>query len=255
MRESLVVTLCSQLFADFNRSKIIDEAKSRTLNEGYALAYFYCNYKEEKRRDPASILRSVVKQLCLMSPGDGSGFPDPVLSIYNKRKHDGDLSNHLSVEESRNLLIALSAGFLCTTIVIDALDECDASTRGSLFDVLDDIMSSKGNAVKAFVTSRDDGDLRRKFEDRPNVFIQERDNLGDINHYIKTEIVDCISQKKLLGGNVSAELQGRIIEALQAGARGMYVAFVVNFASRGLCIDSSGIQVHMGQTPNHENLL
>lgn len=227
----LAATLCSQLFADFNRSKIIDEAKSRTL-KGYALAYFYCNYKEEKRRDPASILRSVVKQLCLMSPGDGSGFPEPVLSIYNKRKQNGDLSNHLSIEESRNLLITLSAGFLCTTIVVDALDECDASTRGSLFDVLDDIVSSsKGNPVRAFVTSRDDGDLRRKFEDRPNVFIQERDNLGDINHYIKTEIVDCVSRKKLLGGNVSAELQGRIIAALQAGARGMYVPCVEKFAS------------------------
>lgn len=158
-----------------------------------------------------------------MSPGGDSSFPEPVLAIYTQRKMDGDLLNHLSIEESKDLLVQLSTGFLCTTIVIDALDECDADSRGSLFDVLDDVVSSSsgGNPIKVFVTSRDDGDLRRQFENRPNVYIQERDNSGDINHYIKTEIETCINRKHLLGGNVSRDLQGRIVTALETGARGM----------------------------------
>lgn len=216
------LSLDSQLGTDFNRCKIIDEMKPKTKE--HSLAYFYCNYKEEQRRDPASILRSLVKQLCLLSPGKGSlaTFPEPVLAIYNKRKEEGDLSNLLSLGESKDLLIKLTAGFLKTTIVIDALDECDRNTRRNLFNLLEQVVSSaKKNPVKIFVTSRDDGDLMTKFGDSPNVYIQERDNSADIDHYIQTEIEACITEKRFLCRDVSLDLQTRIIAALQAGARGM----------------------------------
>lgn len=190
-----------------------------------SLAYFYCNYKEDQRRDPASILRSLVKQLCLMSR---SGFPEPVLSIYKKRNRDADLNNLLSVAECKELLITLSAGFLRTTIVIDALDECDPDTRGSLCDVLEQAVSSSKtsktsnrNPVKVFITSRNDGDLRRRFEGSPNVYIQERDNSDDIKLYIKTEIEACIRRKELLDGVVGLQLKERIVRALETGACGM----------------------------------
>lgn len=55
-----------KLFTDFDRSQIIDLMEP-AYNE-FSLAYFYCNYGEAGRRDPASILRSIVKQLCLQSP-------------------------------------------------------------------------------------------------------------------------------------------------------------------------------------------
>lgn len=200
-------------YTDYNRSKLIDDLKPATDS---ALAYFYCNYKEDQRRDPATILRSLIKQLCLR----GSSFPVKVVAIYNQRKKDADLCNLLSVEESKNLLIQLSATFLRTTLVIDALDECDPYTRGSLCDVLEALVSSS-KLVKVFVTSRDDGDLRKKFEDCPNVYIQERDNSDDISHYIKTEIRACIRGKALLGGVVDFELERRIVLALQSGAHGM----------------------------------
>lgn len=192
---------------------------------GCSLAYFYCNYKEAQRRDPAAILRSLVKQLCLMSL---SGFPVPVLSIYNQRMQDADLTNLLSVKECKELLIKLSTGFLRTTIVIDALDECDPVTRGGLCDVLEQIVLSSTTSpgsnyapVKIFITSRNDGDLNRRFEGSPNVYIQERDNSDDINLYIETEVAGCIRRKELLGGVVKGELEQRIIRALKAGARGM----------------------------------
>lgn len=134
----------------------------------------------------------------------------------------GDLSRLLTVEECKTLLVRLSTGFLRTTVIIDALDECDPHTRGSLFNVLEEVVSSpKHTPVKAFVTSRDDGDLRRKFKNSPNIYIQERDNEGDISQYIKAEIEGCIRREELLGGMVSEALRGRIVDALEAGAHGM----------------------------------
>lgn len=190
-----------------------------------SLAYFYCNYKEDQPRDPASILRSLVKQLYLMSQ---SGFLEPVLSIYKKRKSDADLTNLLSVAECKELLITLSTRLLRTTIVIDELDECDPDTCGSLCDVLVQTLSSlktnktsNQNPVKVFITSRNDGDLRRRFEGSPNVYIQEHDNSDDIKLYIKIEIEACIERKELLDGVVGLQLKRRIVRALETGACGM----------------------------------
>lgn len=188
----------------------------------YSLAYFYCNYKEDQRRDPASIARSLVKQLCLRTPGIGSAssFPALVLALYDKRKADADLGRTLSIGECKDLLIGLSTGFLRTTIIVDALDECDPETRGKLCDLLAQVVSSS-KRVKVFVTSRDEGDLRTKFEDNPNVYIQERDNSSDINCYIEAEIKACIKRKTLLNGEVRLDLQTQIVDALQSGAQGM----------------------------------
>lgn len=208
-----------KLVTNFIRSRIIDDAEPGTND--HALAYFYCNYKEDQRKDPATIVRSLVKQLCAVSPG---AFPAPVLDIYNNRKDNADLSNLLGLEECQSLLIRLSTGFLRTTIVIDALDECDRHTRGKLCDLLAHVVSlssSKGNTIKAFVTSRDDVDLRKKFEYIPNIYIQERDNSSDINRYIEDEVEACIVERRLLSGSASPELRKQIIDALQLGAHGM----------------------------------
>lgn len=152
------------------------------------------------------------------------------MSIYNQRKKDADLSYLLSIEESKHLLIELSSGYLRTTIVVDALDECDANSRGRLCDVLKQVVSlseqiQKQTSIKVFITSRDDGDLRKKFKDSPNVYIQERDNSEDISYYIKTQIKACINAKQLLDGKVNSNLEHRIVGTLTTGARGMYVPF------------------------------
>lgn len=149
-------------------------------------------------------------------------LPTVVLAIYEKRQKAGDLSNHLSIHESKDLLVELCTGFPHSTLIVDALDECDAKTRGHLFDVLQHVVSeSRATRVKAFVTSRDDEDLRKKFSGSPHVYIQERDNSGDINTYIAVEIEDCIVKKKLLDGVISSEFRDRIIRTLETGARGM----------------------------------
>lgn len=220
--ESVTLWYCGK-YSNLGSSKIIDDVAYDTQTKGHSLAYFYCHYGEEPRRDPAAILRSVVKQLCLQGPV--SKLPEPVLSIYLQRKTAGDLSNLLSIEESKRLLIVLCAGFAHSTLIIDALDECDAKTRGRLFDVLQSVVSeSKAARVKAFVTSRDDADLRKKFADSPNVYILERDNSDDISTYIRAEVDACIVEKKLLDGDVSIELRDRIIHVLEAGAQGMYTS-------------------------------
>lgn len=211
---------------------------------------------EVSRRDPATILRSLVKQLCLMSPREGSllSFPDPVLSIYHHRKHNANLSNLLTIEESKTLLIRLSVGFLRTIIVIDGLDECSIEARETLINVIEAVISSPSQKpIKAFISSRYDRNLEHKFTESPNIYIQGCNDSDDINNYIKTEVRDCIKAKRMLEGEVSLDLEQRIIRALTDGAHGVYVYFhsllvllnlvyILKFVS---CLGSRGLSTRL----------
>lgn len=200
---------------------MIDRAEPESNN--YGRTYFYCNYKEEYRRDPVSILRSLVKQLCEGSPA--GSFSERALAIYRHREEAGNLKSLLNIAETQELLIELSAGFKSSTIVIDALDECHKDTREQLLDVLEHILSlTELNPIKIFLTGRNDGDLRLRLERFGNIFIQEEDNSGDIDRYISSEIETCISKGRLLHGDVEDDLKGHAIDVLRKGAHGIYAS-------------------------------
>lgn len=209
------------------RSQIIQGSKH---GEKYALAYFYCNHQKpgqtnpEWWRDPGSILRTLIKQLCLINPG---GFPKPVLDIYQKRE---DTSRLLNVEESGDLLGKLSAGFFQTTIVIDALDECDKDTRWKLFSTLQEVLRkavSSPNRIKILVTSRQDRDIMDVFNSCPSIDIRSelKGVTSDISIYINSEIETSVRKGQckglLLDGKINEELRNRVVSTLDSKADGM----------------------------------
>lgn len=181
-----------------------------------ALAYFYCNYREESRRDSTSIFRAIVKQLCLADRKAQGGLPKPVLSIYRKRQSDGNLLSPLDLQESTNLIIKLSSRFSQTTIIIDALDECNRETRVDLFRMLKKIHTSTNN-MKIFLTGRCDGDILQMLHGFLSHYIEARDNTRDIMTYVKTEIERCYQERQIQ----DLQLKAEIISALVNGANGM----------------------------------
>ena len=196
---------------------VVETFKKVSRND--ALAYFYCKYGESDRRDPESILRTVVKQLAIVN--SDSCLPDSVVSLYRKHKNDGFKSGKLQVDESKDLIIRLTKEFQETFIVIDALDECDKRSRDRLLDALKSIMEETPHRVKVFVTSRDDDDIVLHLKGVPNVYIRSSDNSSDIETFIVAEIERCISKNKLLRGSVEPRLKQRIIWTLADKAQGM----------------------------------
>lgn len=203
-----------------HRSKIIDEFSLRADGKPHALAYFYCNYREEVRRDPAYVLRALVKQLCLVDSGEG--LPEPVLSVYQEREKNGHQLGALHLKESKDLIVELSKGFVQTTIVIDALDECDFEKRKDLFLMLKDIITLTQH-VRIFLTSRNDGDIQKMLYNSPSHYIDATDNTGDIKMYIRSEIDRCYSEGLLPSEENDPTLKSEIILTLEKGAKGMYV--------------------------------
>ena len=201
-----------------NRSKVIDSLQGlRRSSEG--LAYFYCNRFEEDRRKPDIILKTLVKQLSHLA--DGSPLFEPVVSCYNARMENGRLTEPLQLKEGRDLILQLTNICPQTTIVIDALDECEPKMRKELIKSIKQIVEESKNLVKVFISSRDEYDIVTKFS--AFVRIEAKDNSGDIRQYVNEKVAELIEDEDLLMGSVSSELMDLICSTLGDRADGMYV--------------------------------
>ncbi|KAI5838325.1 hypothetical protein DFP73DRAFT_461427, partial [Morchella snyderi] len=159
------------------------------------LAYFYCNYKEDNRRKPDTVLRTLIKQFCLKSPGDSN---------------------------------LLSKMYLQVVIIVDALDECYQDTRNVLFYGLKSLVEA-GSNIKVFLASRYEQDIALMFAGYKCHYIQPSDNTNDINSYIdfqldlRCDARRCGAEKLLLEGKVKEALKEEIRQTLKAKANGMFM--------------------------------
>lgn len=182
-----------------------------TANEE-GFAFFYCKRDEESRRNPLSVLQSCVRQLS--TPTARSNEMRAVLRrlCYKSRLEGGNLSFALCKQqllESVNL-------YPKTTIVLDALDECDPDTRCELVETIDYLLSEARRPLKVLISSRPDGDIRDCFAARPTVAIDATDNHGDIQKYIGEAIV-----KHRRWNRISKPLRDEIIRTLSDRSGGM----------------------------------
>lgn len=183
--------------------------------------YFYCTRSpaERERANPVTILGSLVRQLAC-SASDGT-ILEPVKELYKSREQDGFAAGPLTLDESIALIIELSQGRPLTTIIVDALDGCDLSSRGDLLDALSKILQDSRSLVKMLVSSRADADIVCHFSDCPNLRIEASQKQEDIEYYVQSEVENLIKRKKLLRGNVSENLQRTIQSVLSEQAKGM----------------------------------
>ena len=203
-----------------DRSMLIQEllddyAKGHNPNP----VYFYCarSSAEPKRADPESILLNIVKQMSCLEPG--GPILGPVRERYEQRKASGSLS----LEECTETIINLTKDHPLTTIVLDALDECDEANRSDLLEALTAILQRSVNLIKIFVSSRNDHDIVCQLTDYPNLEIQANMNNEDIVKFVHSEVQHAMRVKKATFGTISTTLKQRVIEVLCGGAQGMSV--------------------------------
>lgn len=182
------------------------------------LAYFYCNRAEESRRNPESILRTLVQQL---TQTNGLDIQEAVVEIYNKRKEKGQASSPLSLQECQELLIKLVDAYSQTTICLDALDEVDSTVRIRLLKALKLAIDKSKKPLKIFATSRNDVDILHQFTMFPRIDVQPDDNGNDINKFIKTTVESAVADAQLLHGDVTDQLKFVICDVLCDRSKGM----------------------------------
>jgi hypothetical protein len=126
----------------------------------------------------------------------------------------------LHVNECENLILAILRD-RTVFIVLDGLDECDPERRHEILLVVDRLIQKASKSIKFFVSSRDDGDIICHLETSPNVIIQAKDNLFDIERFVLDRIDRAIEEKRILKGNVSSELRWHIIKTIVEKSQGM----------------------------------
>lgn len=185
--------------------------------------YFYCtrNPQEPERANPKNILQSIMRQMSCLRPG--TPIIDAVNSAYRGREADGFASGKISLTESKDLIIELVEQRLSTTIVLDALDECDPENLPEMLKALQDILQRSSSLVKIFVSSRDDQDIVWRLKDYPNLEINAKKNHDDIVNFVRSEIEHRIRDRDLLKGNITAALEAKIVDDLINRAQGMWV--------------------------------
>jgi len=183
------------------------------------LAYFYCNRAEESRRDPETILRTLIHQLAKATSKDK--LLKPALDVYKSREEEGQLSSRLTLKECEDLLVQLMAVYPQTTICIDALDEVDHRLRLKLLEALKHVVERSKTLVKIFATTRMDTDILMQFEMFPRIELEPDDNVNDINRFVEEKIQDMIERKQLLHGNVSKAFEEEICQVLCERSKGM----------------------------------
>jgi ankyrin repeat domain-containing protein 50 len=190
--------------------EIRDTLKSNPNHEG--LAFFYCNRNETERQEPLSVLRSFVRQLSTIANDEDSIQKNlRQLHIQTRLK-----ASELNMDICKSLLLEFINLYPKTTLVLDALDECDKRKRGVLIETFEYFLDHASRPVKIFISSRPDGDIKEGFKNRANIEIRATDNHDDIATFVESEITKHRRWKK-----ISLGLQEEIVETLQKCSQGM----------------------------------
>lgn len=136
----------------------------------------------------------------------------PALEIYNTKSHGCDAGG-LRLTEYRDLILKLTEFYPITTIIVDALDECDPATRYDLLDALRYIQEESTKPVKVFLSSRDEQDLVSRLEHLPDIDTTTKDNVKSVKDFVRWRIDEYVSTGRLLRGfSEQAELKALVVE-------------------------------------------
>lgn len=205
---------------DFTASSCVIEnfLEKPWLDGDEVLAYFYCSRtsSDTRQQDPRAILLSILRQLA--APLPGLPLKSPIISAYDKETTRGSQEAHLSINEIIALLTDLiQSHYKNVTLILDALDECDASRRLQLLDAFTKLTYNPKTVVKTLVSSRNDPDIEGHFSRIPTLSITATDNADDIMKFVHKEI-----GQRLLRGRASKQIKERVENDLNGKANGVF---------------------------------
>ncbi|KAH0420269.1 hypothetical protein CcaCcLH18_14102 [Colletotrichum camelliae] len=167
----------------FLTSKVIDFVIDSIKEYGEsneAVAFFYCKRDEDNRRNPRHILQSILRQLSSDAISDKCKIHPALEGLPDELERRGKTFDFFTCKE---LIKEIIGDYSRTTIILDALDECDRESRQELMAAFDELIQGNAN-IRIFLSSRTDDDIRRHFQSRPVIEMQTTDNEDDISVFV-----------------------------------------------------------------------
>jgi hypothetical protein len=192
---------------------VIEAALARG-SENVAIAFFFCDYKDESTQLPVNILGALAAQLALQKD-EAYG----VLARYYQELHGArHLSRNPTTSGLQKVLSNMLSLFDRAYLIVDALDECG----NHVSDVVAAIASWAENEERLSIAlfSRDETAIRVRLEDDyEKVEIAAR--ADDVAEYVSAQIEERIRTGRLRIHD--DRLKGEILDRLTEGAAGMWV--------------------------------
>ena len=155
-----------------------------------SVAFFYCDFREDQKKDLRGLLSSLLVQLCHQS----DSYWDIVFKFY--LEHDG--SQYPSDEALAECLKSLLKlpGQAPVYLIVDALDECSStsavpSPRDEVLSLIEELIDSRFPNLRICVTSRPESDIKDVLDPLTFRSVSLHDESGqkrDIGEYIKSVI-------------------------------------------------------------------
>ena len=184
-----------------------------------SLAFFYCDFREDQKKDLRGLLSSLLVQLCRQS----DSYLDILFKFYSE--HD-EGSQHPSDDELARCLkdILRLPKHAPVYMVVDALDECPntsavRSPRAEVLNLIQELIKSQFPNLRICVTSRPETDIKYALDCLTSHSVSLHDEGGqmrDIEDYIKSVINAHPENRRW-----KAEHKQLVIDALTEKADGM----------------------------------
>jgi hypothetical protein len=141
------------------------------------IAYIYCNFRQSHQQKVDNMLSNLLKQLSQCQPS----LPECIKNLYDQHNR-----SRPSLVEILSALHSVAAMFARVFIIVDALDECQASD-GCRSQFLSEMLILQQNfEVNIFVTSRFILQVTEMFIGYPSLEIRACDN--DVHKYVEGRI-------------------------------------------------------------------
>ena len=172
-------------------STIIENIDSMRKTGLASLAFFYCDFREDDKRDLRGLLSSVIVQLCHRS----DSYSQMISRFYSEHANGSrQPSNDALFQCFKNILEA--PGQAPVYLIVDGLDECSntsaiPSPREKVLMAFEDLIDSQLPNLRICVTSRPEFDIKNCLEPLAFRSVSLHDESGqmeDIDNYIRSVV-------------------------------------------------------------------
>lgn len=238
----------------YSTSRVIDWVKKglETNANDEAFAYFYCNKQDPSLSEPKKIVRNIIRQLATgpwKIRANNTVVHKTVHELWGTAQRQGISSTFAEWEAC---LLALINTYPRTTIVLDALDECDGLQRQDLINLLTKLSTSASGwkPVKVFVSSRPQEDVRRYLDIYPVIQMQEKHNAQDIATFVRAKIAGHRRWSKM-----PQDFQKEIIEKLLRKSGNMFLFASLQIQQLLSCNTQTALRNRLSKLPQSLNVI
>ncbi|KAM0447637.1 hypothetical protein ACHAO4_008775 [Trichoderma viride] len=143
-----------------------------------------------------------------------------IYALYLKAKEE---KRGFSTDECEKALIELIKFYPRTTLILDALDECEMDTREALARIFRNLVDEGEGTVKIFIASRKEVDIEEYLGSQRLVEISTADNKDDIEKYIEVETAKIDGVWRAVSAEVKEQVKKTIVEKSDGMFRWAYL--------------------------------